>query len=53
MKLEIGDVIKIHCYKHNGMIYKTWDKAIVLDITKEYIVLGNNNVLVTKKVRSF
>lgn len=49
MKLEIGDVIKIHCYKHNGMIYKTWDKAIVLDITKEYIVLGNNNVLVTKK----
>ena len=49
MKLEIGDVIKIHCYKHNGMIYKTWDKAIVLDITNEYIVLGNNNVLVTKK----
>ena len=39
MKLEIGDVIKIHCYKHNGMIYKTWDKAIVL---------GKNNVLVKK-----
>ena len=49
MKLEIGDVIKIHCYKHNGMIYKTWDKAIVLDIKKDFIVLGNNKVLVTKK----
>ena len=49
MKINIGDVIKIHCYKHNGMIYKTWDKAIVLDIKKDYIVLGNNNVLVTKK----
>ena len=49
MKLRVGDVIKIHCYKHNGMIYKTWDKAIVLDIKEDYIVLGNNNVLVTKK----
>ena len=49
MKLEIGDVIKIHCYKHNGMIYKTWDKAIVLDIKKDFIVLGNDKVLVTKK----
>ncbi len=49
MKLNIGDVIKIHCYKHNGMIYKTWEKAIVLDINDEYLVLGNNNVLVTKK----
>lgn len=49
MRINVGDVIKIHCYKHNGMIYKTWDKAIVLDIKKDYIVLGNNNVLVTKK----
>ena len=54
MKLNIGDVIKIHCYKHNGMIYKTWEKAIVLDINDEYLVLGNNNVLITKKdVRSW
>ncbi len=49
MRLQIGDVIKIHCYKHNGIIYKTWEKAVVLDINKDYIVLGNNNVLVTKK----
>ena len=49
MRLQVGDVIKIHCYKHNGMIYKTWEKAIVLDINEDYLVLGNNNVLVTKK----
>ena len=49
MRLSIGDVIKIHCYKHNGMIYKTWEEAIVLDIKKDCIILGNNNVLVTKQ----
>ncbi len=48
MNIKIGDTLAIHCYKHNGMIYKTYDKSIVLDITREYIVLGNNNVLVTK-----
>ena len=48
MKLSIGDTLAIHCYKHNGELYKTWDKAIILDIKKDYIVLGNNNVLVTK-----
>lgn len=48
MNIKIGDTLVIHCYKHNGMIYKTWDKAIVLDINKEYMVLGNNKVLVTK-----
>lgn len=45
---EREDVI-IHCYKHNGMIYKTWENATVLEINKDFIVLGNNNVLVTKK----
>ena len=48
MRLSIGDTLAIHCYKHNGELYKTWDKAIVLDIKKDYIVLGNDNVLVTK-----
>lgn len=48
MNIKIGDTLVIHCYKHNGMIYKSWDKAIVLDITKEYMVLGNDKVLVTK-----
>lgn len=48
MKLSIGDTLAIHCYKHNGELYKTWDKALILDIKKDYIVLGNDNVLVTK-----
>lgn len=49
MNIKKGDTLVIHCYKHNGMIYKSWNSAIVLDIKKDYIVLGNKNVLVTKQ----
>ncbi len=48
MNIKVGDTLAIHCYKHNGLIYKTWDKATILDITNDYIVLGNDKVLVTK-----
>lgn len=48
MNIKVGDNLIIHCYKHNGLIYKIWDQAIVLDITDKYIVLGNENVKVTK-----
>ena len=49
MKLRVGDEVTIHCYKHNGLIYKTWDVGLVLDVTEDYIIVGNNNVLVTKR----
>lgn len=48
MNIKVGDKMIIHCYKHNGLIYKIWDQAIVLDITDKYLVLGNENVKVTK-----
>ena len=49
MNIKEKEDVVIHCYKHNGMIYKTWENAKVLEINKDFIVLGNNNVLVTKK----
>lgn len=49
MNLKVGDTLVIHCYKHNGTIYKSWNVAYVLDIKRDYIVLGNENVLVTKQ----
>lgn len=49
MNLKVGDTLVIHCYKHNGMIHKSWNIAYVLDIKENYIVLGNENVLVTKQ----
>ena len=49
MDLKVGDTLVIHCYKHNGVIHKSWTIAYVLDVKPDYIVLGNENVLVTKQ----
>ena len=47
-KIKIGDKLEIHCYKHNGKIHRTWDEAVVLDITEDYLVCGNNQTKVTE-----
>ena len=47
-KLKVGDKLQIQSYKHNGRVHRSWDEAIVLDIKKDYIVLGNNKTLVTR-----
>jgi len=49
MNIKVGDTLVIHCYKHNGAIHKSWTIAYVLDVKEDYIVLGNENVLVTKQ----
>ena len=46
--MKKGELYKIHGYKHNGKLYKTWDEAILLDETDEYYVFGNRNTKVTK-----
>lgn len=48
-KLKVGDTLVIHCYKHNGVIYESSRVAYVLDIKDDYMVLGDENVLITKK----
>lgn len=42
----VGDKFKIQCYKHNGKVHRYWDEAVVIDVTKEYIVCANNKILV-------
>jgi protein associated with RNAse G/E len=48
-KIKIGDKYQIQCYKHNGKIHRAWDEAIVLDVKDDYIVLADENVLITKE----
>lgn len=49
MNLKVGDTLVIHCYKHNGVIYESSRVAYILDIKDDYIVLGDENVLITKQ----
>lgn len=44
--LKIGSKLKIHSYKHDGTIYRSWGEAVVLDINDQYMVVGNNKTLV-------
>jgi len=45
-EIKIGEKLEIHCYKHNGTLHRQWDEAVVLDITDDYIVFGNNKTTV-------
>ena len=47
-EIKVGDKLQIHCYKHNGKIHRTWDEAIVLEISDDYIICGNNKTKVTE-----
>ena len=38
-KIEIGDCLEIHCYKHNGHLHRQWDEAVLLDIKEDYMVI--------------
>lgn len=47
-KIKIGDRLKIHCYKHNGKIHRTWGEAVVLESSKDYLICANNKTTVTE-----
>lgn len=36
-----GDILQIHCYKHNGKIHRIWEETTVIEETEEYIICGN------------
>ena len=44
--MKIGTKLAIHSYKHDGNIHRSWDEAILLDETDEYLVFGNDKTLV-------
>ena len=46
--LKVGDVLTIHCYKHDGRLHRTWDEATILDIKDDLLVCGNNKTVVNE-----
>ncbi len=47
-KVREGDILKIQCYKHNGQIYKSYDRTLVIEVGEDYIVCVNNRTKVTE-----
>ncbi len=41
MKHNVGDIIQIHCYKHNGKIHRIWEESTVIEETEDYLICGN------------
>lgn len=48
MNVKKGDVIKIMSFKHNGYIHRIWDKAHVIDIDSEKIVVCTKRTCVVE-----
>ncbi len=44
--IQVGDELKIHCYKHNGKIHRVWEEALVLYFDNEKLIVGNNKTKV-------
>ncbi len=45
-KYNPGDHLKIHKYKHNGNIHRSWDDATFLKENDEYMIFANYKTLV-------
>ena len=45
-KPNVGDIVQIHSYKHNGQIHRAWKVVTILEHTADYIIAGNNRTQV-------
>ena len=48
MNLEIGKRYNIHSYKHNNLIHRSWDEAVLLEDHGDYLIFGNEKTKVTE-----
>lgn len=46
--MKFAEEYNIHGYKHNGDLYKVWDKTVFLDQTNDFYVFANNKIKVTE-----
>lgn len=47
-EINVGDVLRIHCYKHDGKIDCASSEATVIYIDDEMLVCGNNKTILTE-----
>jgi len=47
-KVQVGDCLRIECYKHNGFLDCINDEAIVLEVTDDYLIVANDHTKLTE-----
>ena len=48
-KLKKGDKLQVHCYKHDGTLYRVCDEATVIDSGEDFLICGNYRTRITEK----
>ncbi|WP_338985359.1 DUF402 domain-containing protein [Spiroplasma endosymbiont of Diplazon laetatorius] len=48
MKSKTGDLVLVHAYKHSGKLYRSWEKVSIFEETDDYLILINEEVLITE-----
>ncbi|ARU92148.1 uncharacterized protein associated with RNAses G and E [Spiroplasma clarkii] len=46
--IKPGDKVIVHAYKHKDKLYRSWSNVTFLEETDEYILLVNEDVLITE-----
>ena len=47
-KIKVGDILRIHCYKHDGTLYQTSSEATILEVTDEMLICANHKTQITE-----
>lgn len=47
-KTKVGDRLQIQCYKHDGSVHRSWNEAVLLKASSNYLVFGNHKTTVTR-----
>ena len=47
-ELKIGDSVYVQSYKHNGCLHRTWSKALVIDVQKDFYVVVTDHTWVVE-----
>lgn len=46
--IKVGDVLTIHCYKHNGILHQVSEAATVLEVTSDMLVCANDKAQIVE-----
>ena len=46
--LKIGDSVYVQSYKHDGSLHRTWSKALVIDVQKDFYVVVTDHTWVVE-----